>query len=75
MLHMNWEGYFKDGDGVYKNIDLAEEYYERAADIDYSFTKPKIILKTKNGREKLIKFVGLCNNHKYHYHWRYYNIW
>lgn len=51
---------FKDGDGAYKNIDLAEEYYERAADIDYSFTKPKIILKTKNGREKLIKFVGLC---------------
>ena len=39
---------FKDGDGAYKNIDLAEEYYERAADIDYSFTKPEIILKTKN---------------------------
>mgnify|MGYP000650556630 CR=1 FL=1 len=44
---MNWEGYLKMEMVFTKIIDLAEEYYERAADIDYSFTKPKIILKTK----------------------------
>lgn len=50
---------FQEGDGVYKNTDLAEEYYEQASDATFSFLEPCVFLKSKNGRKKILKVIGI----------------
>lgn len=49
---------FEEGNGVYKNSEVAEEYYEQASDATFSFLEPYVFLKSKGGRKKVGKVIG-----------------
>lgn len=49
---------FEEGDGVYKNLDLSEEYYEQASDAIFSSFEPYVLLKSKSGRKRIVKIIG-----------------
>ena len=49
---------FEEGDGVCKNLDLAEKYYEQVLNETFSFLKPFVSLKLKGGRKRVVKVIG-----------------
>lgn len=50
---------YSEGDGTFKNTDLAEAYYEQAANAIFADYEPKILLKSSTGKKKIIKYIGL----------------